>query len=300
MVRGRVFYCLSTIDYNGEAGIHCPDCFPILNSAGSKSVNTAEISREIRQRLVRMHQKGSHFGSAMSIVDILTVLYFRVMEISSPDDPGRDRFILSKGHAASAWYTTLARKGFFDEQILDTYLKDGGQLYGHPVRGGVPGVEASTGSLGHGINIGAGMALAGKNDGKDYRVYVLMGDGEIQEGSVWEGAILAARLKLDNLVAIVDANNLQGFDRVENIQPISTFQKKWKAFDWGVREVDGHDHKELERAFRDVPFTPGVPSVVIARTTKCKGVKEMEGCFESHYLSVPKDKVECYCRDLEE
>ncbi len=263
-------------------------------------MNTSEISKEIRQRLVRMHQKGSHFGSAMSIVDILTVLYFRVMDITSPDDPGRDRFLLSKGHAASAWYTTLARKGFVDEIILDTYLKDGGQLYGHPVRTGVPGVEASTGSLGHGINIAAGIALAGKNDGKKYRAYVLMGDGEIQEGSVWEGAILAARLKLDNLVAIVDANNLQGFDRVENIQPIETFRKKWEAFGWGVREVDGHDHRELEAAFRDVPFIPGAPSVVIARTTKCKGVKEMEGCFESHYLSVPAEKVECYCQGLEE
>ncbi len=236
----------------------------------------------------------------MSIVDILTVLYFRVMDITSPDDPDRVRFILSKGHAASAWYTTLARRGFFDEKILDGYLKDGSQLYGHPVRFGVPGVEASTGSLGHGINIGAGMALAGKNDGKKYRVYVLMGDGEIQEGSVWEGAILAARLKLDNLVAIVDANNLQGFDRVENIQPIRTFRQKWEAFGWGVREVDGHNHGELEAAFRAVPFRSDSPSVVIAHTTKCKGVKEMEGCFESHYLSVPEDKVECYCRGLEE
>lgn len=263
-------------------------------------IDTLEISREIRKNLVRMHQKGSHFGSAMSIVDILAVLYFRVMNIAAPDDPDRDRFILSKGHATSAWYATLARKGFVDGKILDTYLKDGGQLYGHPVRGGVPGVETSTGSLGHGINIGAGMALAAKNDGKGYRVYVLMGDGEIQEGSVWEGAILAARLTLDNLVAVVDANNLQGFDVVENIQPIPTFRGKWEAFGWGAREVDGHNHGELETAFRAAPFRPGCPSVIIARTTKCKGVKEMEGCFESHYLSVPKDKVECYCRDLED
>ncbi len=263
-------------------------------------MKTPEISREIRKSLVRMHRKGSHFGSAMSIVDILAVLYFRIMNISSPDDPERDRFILSKGHSASAWYTTLARKGFFPEKVLDTYLQDGSQLYGHPVRNGLPGVETSTGSLGHGINIGAGMALAGKNDGKGYRVYVLMGDGEIQEGSVWEGAILAARLKLDNLVAVVDANNLQGFDVVENIQPIGTFARKWEAFGWGVREVDGHDHADLERTFCESPFIPGAPSVVIAHTVKCKGVKEMEGCFESHYLSVPEDKVECYCRGLEE
>ncbi len=263
-------------------------------------MNTEEISREIRKRLVRLHCKGSHFGSAMSIVDILTVLYFRVMDISSPDDPDRDRFLLSKGHSASAWYTTLARKGFFPEKVLDSYLQDGSQLCGHPVRGGLPGVEASTGSLGHGINIAAGIALAARNDGKGYRAYVLMGDGEVQEGSVWEGAILAARLKLDNLVAVIDANNLQGFDVVENIQPNSTLPGKWEAFGWGVREVDGHDHGELEAAFRAAPFRPDSPSVVIAHTTKCKGVKEMEGCFESHYLSVPVEKVECYCRDLED
>jgi len=258
------------------------------------------ISRKIRKHLVRMHQTGSHFGGAMSIVDILTVLYFKVMNIPSPDDPDRDRFILSKGHSTSAWYATLAGKGFFPEEELDTYLNDGGQLYGHPVRGGVPGIEASTGSLGHGINIGIGMALAGKNDGKDYRVYVLMGDGEIQEGSVWEGAMLAARLKLDNLVAIIDANNLQGFDRVENIHPISTFRRKWEAFGWGVKEVDGHNHGELENAFLSVPFEPGCPSVVIAHTIKGKGVADMEDLFESHYLSVPEDKVEQYLQELEE
>ncbi|MEA1926794.1 MAG: transketolase [Candidatus Auribacterota bacterium] len=258
-----------------------------------------KISRDIRKQLVRMHQTGSHFGGAMSIVDILTVLYFKVMNIPSPDDPDRDRFILSKGHATSAWYVTLAKKGFFKEERLDAYLEDGGQLYGHPVRGGVPGIEASTGSLGHGINIGIGMALAGKNDGKDYKVYVLMGDGEVQEGSVWEGAMLASRLKLDNLVAIIDANKLQGFERVENIQPISTFSKKWESFGWGVRVVEGHNHQELTDAFLSVPFQPGSPSMVVARTVKGKGVADMEDLFESHYLSVPKDKVEEYLRELD-
>jgi len=260
---------------------------------------TENISREIRKTLVRMHQTGSHFGGAMSIVDILTVLYFKVMNIPSPDDPDRDRFILSKGHSTSAWYTILAKKGFFPEEDLDTYLNDGGQLYGHPVRGGVPGIEASTGSLGHGINIGIGMALAARNDKKSYKVYVLMGDGEIQEGSVWEGAMLAARLKLDNLIAIIDANNLQGFDRVENIQPVSTFRRKWEAFGWGVKEVDGHNHGELEAGFLSVPFEPGCPSIVIAHTIKGKGVADMEDLFESHYLSVPKDKVEEYLCELD-
>jgi len=144
------------------------------------------------------------------------------------------------------------------------------------------------------------MALAAKNDKKSYKVYVLMGDGEIQEGSVWEGAMLAARLKLDNLIAIIDANNLQGFDRVENIQPISTFRGKWEAFGWGVSEVDGHNHAELEDAFTSVPLKPDSPSIVIAHTTKGKGVADMEDQFESHYLSVPKDKVEQYHRELDE
>lgn len=258
-----------------------------------------DITREVRKNLVRMHQVGSHFGSAMSIVDILTVLYFRVMNIKAPDDPERDRFILSKGHAASAWYATLAEKGFYDKSLLKKYLADGGQLYGHPVRGGVPGIEASTGSLGHGLPIGVGMALAARNEGKRRRIYVLMGDGEVQEGSVWEAAMTASRLKLDNLVAIIDANNLQGFDRVENIQPISTFGPKFRAFGWAVREVDGHNYDGLEAAFRAVPYEVGKPSLVIARTVKGKGVSEMEDKFECHYLSVPKDKVEQYLGELD-
>jgi len=233
-------------------------------------------------------------------VDILTVLYFRVLRIDSPAAPARDRFLLSKGHAASAWYATLARKGFCPLSLLEKYACNGGPLCGHPVRGAVPGIEASTGSLGHGLPIGAGMAWAARHDGTGARVFVLMGDGEVQEGSVWEAAILAARLRLENLVAIIDANNLQGFERVENIQPIRTLPGKFAAFGWGVREVDGHDHEALERAFSALPFETGQPSVVIAHTVKGKGVSDMEGKFESHYLSVPRDKVEKYLQEIEE
>ncbi|HOO78372.1 MAG TPA: transketolase [bacterium] len=254
---------------------------------------------ETRRRLVRMHKTGSHFGSAMSIADILTVLYFRVLRIGSPDDPGRDRFLLSKGHAASCWYATLVARGFAPPEVLEDYLADGSSLYGHPVRNGLPGIEASTGALGHGLPIGAGMALAARNDGKGYRVFVLMGDGETQEGSVWEGAMLASRLKLDNLTAIIDANNFQGFDCVENIQPISSFRPRWEAFGWAVREVDGHDHERLEEVLASVPFETGKPSLVVARTVKGKGVGDMEGKFESHYLSVPRDKIETYCREID-
>ena len=257
------------------------------------------ISREIRKKLVRMHQTGPHFGSAMSIVDILAVLYFRVMNIKSPDDPHRDRFILSKGHAVSALYVTLAKKGFFQEELLDKYLSDGGELYGHPVRGSVPGIEASSGSLGHGLAIGAGMALAAQRDGKDFRVFVLMGDGEIQEGSVWEAAILAQRLKLDNLIAVIDANKLQGFDRVDNIQPIRTFARKWEAFGWDVKEVDGHNYRELEETFKQVPFSKEKPSLIIAHTVKGKGIAEIEDKFECHYFSVKPEQVERFLQELD-
>lgn len=262
--------------------------------------NTKNIAREIRKSLVRMHTVGSHFGSAMSIVDILSVLYFRILRIPSPADPARDRFLLSKGHAASAWYAALARKGFCPADLLEQYARNGGPLCGHPVRGAVCGIEASTGSLGHGLPIGTGMAWAARSDGTGARVFVLMGDGEVQEGSVWEAAILAARLKLDNLAAIVDANNLQGFDRVENIQPTRTLPGKFAAFGWGVREADGHDHAALEEAFSALPFEPGKPSVLIAHTVKGKGIKDMEGKFESHYLSVPRDKVDQYLRELDQ
>lgn len=258
------------------------------------------LAREMRKKLVRMHQTGPHFGSAMSVVDTLAVLYFRILNIESPDDVRRDRFILSKGHAVSAWYVSLAKKGFIDEKLLDDYLADGGKLYGHPVRGSVPGIEVSTGSLGHGLPVGVGMALAAKNDDADWRVFVLMGDGEVQEGSVWEAAMLAARLKLDKLVAIIDANNFQGFDCVENVQPIGTFRKKFEAFGWAVKEADGHNHEQIEAALKKIPFQAAKPSLLIAHTIKGKGVSEMEGRFESHYLSIKPEKVDGYLKELEE
>lgn len=253
-----------------------------------------KLSTENRKRLVEMHQTGSHFGSALSIVDILAVLYHRILRIPSPDDPSRDRFLLSKGHAASAWYVTLVSRGFAPEQVLTEYLADGSRLYGHPVRDGLPGIEASTGALGHGLPIAVGLALAARIDGSASRTFVLMGDGETQEGSVWEGAMLASRLKLESLVAIIDANGFQGFDEVANIQPIETFRSRWEAFGWAVKEANGHDHAELEDVLREIPFRAGCPSLLIAHTVKGKGVDEMEGRFESHYLSVPRDKASAW------
>lgn len=257
------------------------------------------IATELRKNIVRMHQRGSNVGSAMSAADILAVLYFEVMNITSPDDPSRDRFILSKGHAASALYAALAKKGFIDTLLLKDYLADGSGLMGHPCQNTVPGVEVSTGSLGHGLPIAVGMAMAAKHDNKTYRIFVLMGDGECQEGSVWEGAMLAARLGLDNITIIIDANSLQGYGRAEDIQPIETLAPKFSAFGWEAREVDGHNLRQLIDALGAFPFAAGRPSAVIARTIKGKGVSEMEDKLGWHYFSVPAEKVKPFTNELD-
>ena len=258
------------------------------------------VAAEIRKAVVRMHRRGSNVGSAMSIADILAVLYFDVMHVPSPDDPGRDRFILSKGHAVSALYAVLAMKGFIDPGMLESYLADDSPLTGHPCAGNLPGIEVSTGSLGHGLTIGAGMALAAKRDGRSHRVFVLMGDGEQQEGTVWEGAMLAARLQLDNLVAAIDANRLQGYERTDAIMPVDTLADKWAAFGWSVRQVDGHDVAQLKKAFAAAPPAKDKPSVVIAHTVKGKGVAEMEDQLGWHYFSVPDEKLPLFCDELNE
>lgn len=258
-----------------------------------------KIAGEIRKKIIKMHMRGPNVGSALSCADMLAVLYFDIMKIKSPVDPERDRFILSKGHAVSALYAALSEKGFINDTLLDQYLADGSILYGHPVRGSIPGIEVTTGSLGHGLPIAIGMAMGAKNDHKRYRIFVLMGDGECQEGSVWEGAMLASRLQLNNITVIIDANNLQGYDRVENIQPISTFAAKWRAFGWWVAEADGHNIGELRSVLQNVPFIKDRPSIVIAHTVKGKGVPEMEDKLGWHYYSVSEDKVDSFISELE-
>lgn len=253
----------------------------------------------VRQDVIRMQQRGTGVGSALSCVDILVTLYFDVMHIEAPDDPARDRFILSKGHAASALYAVLAHKGFFDRALLDGFLEDQSALTGHPERNALPGIELSTGSLGHGLPTGVGMALAAKWDGDPHRVFVLLGDGELQEGTVWEGAMLASALQCDNLVAIVDANRWQGYGRVDDLTPIDAFAEKWRAFGWAAETVDGHDFAALAGALRHVPFTVGKPSAVIANTIKGRGVGEMEDTLGWHYFSVPSERVADYCHEVQ-
>jgi len=232
-----------------------------------------------------------HPGGAFSSTDIMTALYFEILRID-PDNPrwsDRDRFILSKGHSSVGLYTILHLRGFFDRETLLTFRQDNSPLCGHPDMHKVSGVEMSTGSLGHGLSVGTGLAIAGKMDNKDYRVFVLMGDGETQEGSVWEAAMSASHYKLDNLVGIVDRNMLQIDGFTEEIMSLEPYKLKWEAFGWSVREIDGHDMSEIGSALGEAPFNKGKPSLIIARTTKGKGISFMENSPEWHGKALKYD-----------
>ena len=246
-----------------------------------------------------MHRVGTNVGSAMSVVDILAALYFHAAHVPSPDDPGRDRVILSKGHAASALYAALADKGFVDAADLEGYRLDGSHLAGHPSRG-TPGVEVSTGSLGHGLPVAAGMALAAKRAGESHRVFCVLGDGECQEGSIWEAAALAARLGLDNLVAVVDANGLQGYGRSDEILPRKHLRPAFEAFGWQAADVDGHDLAALTSTLAAAPEQPGVPTALVAWTVKGKGVSAMEDELGWHYFNVSEEQLEPFLEEIGE
>lgn len=219
-----------------------------------------------------------HIGGSLSAMDILTVLYFETMRIdpAKPQDPNRDRFVLSKGHCTPALYPVLALRGYFDEQELKMFRSVEGHLSGHAEMHHVCGVDMSTGSLGQGLSTAVGMALAGKLDQKDYRVYALMGDGEIAEGQIWEAAMAAAKYKLDNLCGIVDVNGLQIDGATADVMPSAPLDEKWRAFGWHVIHADGHDMAALEKAFADAKTVKGQPTVVLAKTVKGKGVSYME------------------------
>ena len=257
--------------------------------ANSKDDSTKRLATAIRVHVLRMVHRAnaSHVGSCLSMADILAVLYGCVLRVDPawPDWPDRDRFILSKGHAGAAVYAVLAERGFFPKEWLDIYCQDGSKLAGHITSHGVPGVEVSTGSLGHGLSIGCGMALAGKRDGRDSRVVVLLSDGELDEGSNWEAILFAPQHKLDNLVAIVDYNKIQGVGRIEDVLDLNPLATKWSAFQWSVREIDGHSHEGILSALSSLPFSGGRPSVIIAHTIKGKGVSFMEDQLAWHYKS---------------
>jgi transketolase len=254
--------------------------------------NSAVLARKIRAHALRMVHlsKASHIGSCLSIADVLAVLYSRVLRIdaTNPSDPERDRFILSKGHAAAILYAVLAECGFFPVSALAGYCKDGSLLTGH-ISHSVSGVEVSTGSLGHGLPISAGMAVAAKADRRQSRVFCLLSDGECDEGSTWEAVLFASHHRLDNLVAIVDFNKIQSFGTVAEVLSLDPLAEKWRAFGWHTIEIDGHDHGEIERVVTNAPQVPGRPSAVIAHTVKGRGVSFMENKLEWHYKS-PSDE----------
>ena len=259
-------------------------------------------AKEIRKKIFLMIYKagGGHITPAFSIVELLTVIYFKILRIDPkhPRDPNRDRFILSKGHASAALYATLAQAGFIEEGFLETFCQPSGKLGGHPDIDSIPGVEATTGALGHGFPFSIGIALSGKLDKKNYRVYTVIGDGECQEGSVWEAAQFAAHHQLDNLTAIIDYNKLQAMGKISEILGLEPLVKKWESFNWAVREVDGHDLKEINRILSSVPFEKNKPSLIVAHTIKGKGVSFMENVPIWHYRLTNEKETEISCQEL--
>lgn len=281
-----------------------------------------DFSKRVFNRILKMmyESQTAHLGSCLSCLDIMTVLYNGILwpnkhyvfpypdwktimrELNLTEEeakkkwettkrPMLDRFILSKGHAAATWYAVLAERGYFPPEILDTYGKDGG-LHGHPERGCVPGVEVSTGSLGHGLPIGCGMAKALKLKDELFRVFVLLSDGECDEGSVWESALFASHHKLDNLIAIIDYNKWQAFGKTNEVLNLEPLKEKWEAFGWSVREIDGHDFQQIWNAVESVPYVIGKPNLVIAHTLKGKGLPMIEDKLESHYQNINRETYE--------
>jgi transketolase len=251
-----------------------------VNPSETSAASLDSRSRALRQLVVSamVAAKRGHPGPALSLVEILRVLYDDILRVrpSMPDWAERDRCILSKGHGCLALYAILADKGFFPTEELATFCQYDSRLGGHPEFGSVPGVEASTGALGHGLSIGLGMALAARMKRQDWRVFVVTGDGELDEGSIWEAALSAGKHKLDNLVAIVDHNKLQSYGPVSEVQDLSPLADKWRSFGFGVAEVDGHDVAALRQVLQQLPFEQGKPSVLICHTVKGRGIPDAE------------------------
>ena len=245
------------------------------------------IAKEIRKEILRIiyRAKAPHIGSSFSIVEILVALYFNYLSVSpeTAQEGKRDKFILSKGHGCPTLYATLAAKKFFGREVLDRFAIDGGRLEEHPTRNLKFGIEVSTGSLGHGLSMGIGMALAEKYGRTNSKVVVLMSDGELNEGTVWEAAMFAAHHKLNNLIAIIDYNKLQALGKTNEVIKLEPLALKWQAFGWGTKEVDGHNIREIIKILKKVPFKADKPNCLIARTVKGKGVSFMENRVLWHY-----------------
>lgn len=252
----------------------------------SKKLFLKQKAIDVRKGIIEgtFNAKSGHPGGSLSIADIITYLYFSEMNVDPehPDDENRDRLVLSKGHTAPALYAALAHKGFFDVELIKTLRKPDSILQGHPSMRYTPGVDMSTGSLGQGISVACGMALAGKLKGKDYRVYAALGDGEIEEGQVWEAAMFAGNRKLDNLCAVVDYNNLQIDGTLDEVNSPYPIKEKFESFGWNVIEICGHCFTQIEEAFESAKACKGKPTCIVAKTVKGKGVSFMENQCDWH------------------
>lgn len=267
-------------------------------------MDTALFAQKLRIHALKMTNLGgsSHIGAVFSMVDIIAVLYGGVLNVDprEPRKADRDRFILSKGHAGAGVYAALAERGFFPVEQLKTHYQDGSKLSGHVSHKGIPGVEFSTGSLGHGLSVAAGMACGAKLDQASHRVVCVLSDGECDEGSVWEAVMFAAHHKLQNLVAIVDYNKIQSLAPTHDVLDLEPFADKWRSFGWSVREVDGHNHEELHEVFSALPLDVDRPSCIIAHTVKGKGVSFMENTVLWHYRCPRGDEFDAALKELEE
>ncbi len=270
---------------------------PELNSEQLENLAT-----KIRAQVLKMthRAKSSHVGSSLSIADLLAVLYGGIIKINpkNPKWEERDRLVLSKGHACAGLYAVLAEVGYFPLENLETYYQNGSTLAGHITHTAVPGIEVSTGSLGHGLSIACGMALACKQDRKDFRVFTILSDGECDEGSIWEAVLFAPHHHLDNLIAIVDYNKIQSIGRVEEVLDLEPFADKWKAFGWSVVEIDGHKIEEIQKTLGQIPFKSGRPSCIIAHTVKGKGVSFMEDKLAWHYQQPDAEQLKLALAEL--
>lgn len=257
----------------------------------------------IRRNIIRMIKAGKtgHVGGALSSAEILTSLYFKLMRVDpkNPSWKGRDRFVLSAGHKCLVLYAALAERGFFDKAVLDTYGALDSKLPGHPNMHKLPGVETNTGALGHGLSIAGGMALGLRLDKSDAKVYVVMGDGELAEGSNWEAAAAASMHKLENLIVFVDRNKLQISGPTVNVMSYEPLDERWKSFGWGVRTIDGHNIETIVKTVQQAPFEKGKPSVIIADTIKSKGLSFAEGKVGYHYWKANPEEMEIALRDLD-
>jgi transketolase len=275
----------------------------ITSETANRWENATQLAWRIRRHAVDMvnRAKTSHIGSIFSIADIVAVLYDSILSVDplNPSDPARDRFILSKGHAGCALYAALAEMQFFSTEELKKYCINGSLLSGHISHKGIPGIELSTGSLGHGLSVATGMALSAKKRKSPHRAFVLMSDGECDEGSNWEAFLFAAHHRLDNLIAIIDYNKLQSLRSVNDTLRLEPLRDKLVACNWAVEEIDGHDHAALARRLSRVPFETGKPSLLIAHTTKGRGVSFMENSVLWHYRTPQGDEYAAAVAELE-